>query len=102
MFARQHFSMSIQGRGTTRENTFILIVLNFLNSSVRVQVESMMPNSCQLIIEKQNMAINGDDFAATNVIEDRRCLKKLKPLLGIGIVEREKLWRPPLQNKMNE
>ena len=46
----------------------------------------MMPNSCQLIIEKQNMAINGDDFAATNVIEDRRCLKKLKPLLGIGIV----------------
>ena len=35
------------------------------------------------------MAINGvEDFAATtnDVNEDRRCLKKLKPLLGIGIV----------------
>ena len=41
----------------------------------------MMPNSCQLIIEKQNMAINVDDdfSAATNdVNEDRRRLKKLK------------------------
>ena len=93
MFARQHFSMSIQGRGTTRvhtylEDTFILIVWNFLNSSVIVCTgrKHAMPNSCQLIIEKQNMAINGDVDAATNVIEDRRCLKKLRPLLGIGIV----------------
>ena len=96
LFARQKFSKGIQHCDATLvhiylQDTFISIVTNFSNPSVclRVQVESMMPNSCQLIIEKQNMAINVDDdfSAATNdVNEDRRCLKKLKPLLGIGIV----------------
>ena len=33
---------------------------------------------------------------------DIQLLLQHNELLGIGIVEREKLWRPPLQNKMNE
>ena len=32
---------------------------------------------------------------------DIQLLLQHNELLGIGIVEREKLWRPPLQNKMN-